>query len=70
MANFVTLIDGRTVDSMSEDWRIECLARSIARQPHIHMRRQSMQKWQKKMPAEAFKNFQHLVARIYNTEIR
>ena len=27
----VTLIDGRVVDSMSEEWRHECEARAVAR---------------------------------------
>lgn len=67
--NTVTLIDGRTVSTMSNDWRIECLARTIARYPHIHLRRQAMQHWQKKMPPDAFKSFSILVAKIYNTEI-
>lgn len=68
MANFVTLIDGRTVDSSSEAWRIECLARAIAKRPHIHQRRQAMQNWQKKMPKDAFSDFSQLVAKIYNNE--
>lgn len=68
MVNFVNLIDGRTVDSSSEEWRIECLARTIARMPHIHQRRQAMQNWQKKMPKQAFSDFSQLVAKIYNNE--
>lgn len=66
--NPVKLIDGRTVDSSSNDWRIECLARSIAKRPHIHMRRQAMAHWEKKMPESAFSDFSKLVAKIYNSE--
>lgn len=68
MVNFVRLIDGREVSSMSEEWRIECLARAIAKRPHIHLRRESMKNWQKKMPPDAFKNFAALVTNIYNSE--
>lgn len=66
--NTVKLIDGRVVSTWSEEWRIECLARSIAKQPHLHLRRQAMLNWQKKMPEEAFKSFKQLVANIYNAE--
>lgn len=66
--NTVQLIDGRTVSTWSEEWRIECLARSIAKQPHLHLRRQAMLNWQKKMPEEVFKSFKQLVANIYNAE--
>lgn len=66
--NTVKLIDGRVVSTWSEEWRIECLARSIAKQPHLHLRRQAMLNWQKKMPKDAFKSFSILVAQIYNSE--
>ena len=35
----VTLIDGRQVDSWSEDWRIECEARQVLAMPNILNRR-------------------------------
>lgn len=35
----VTLLDGRQVDSASEDWRHECEARSIAERPSLAERR-------------------------------
>lgn len=66
--NTVKLIDGRTVNTFSDEWRIECLARTIARMPHIHLRWQAMENWQKKMPADAFKSFKILVAEIYNLD--
>lgn len=68
MANSVRLIDGRTVSTMSEEWKIECLARSVAGRNHIEFRRQAMKHWQKKMPPDDFKNFGNLVAKIYNSE--
>jgi len=36
----VTLIDGRQVDSASEDWRHECEARAIAARPTLAERRE------------------------------
>lgn len=66
--NTTKLIDGRTVSTSSDEWRIECLARAIARMPHIHQRRQAMQNWQKKMPKDAFKSFSILVSQIYNLD--
>lgn len=66
--NTATLIDGRVVSTWSEEWRIECLARSIARKPHLHLRRQAMMHWQKKMPEDAFKSFKILVSEIYNLD--
>lgn len=68
MVNSVRLIDGRTVTTMSEEWKLECLARSVAGRRHIHLRRQAMQNWQKKMPPDDFKSFSMLVAKIYNSE--
>ena len=35
----VTLLDGRQVDSASEDWRHECEARAIAARPTLAERR-------------------------------
>lgn len=43
MSNTVTLIDGRQVDSESEDWRHECEARAIAALPSLAQRREWMQ---------------------------
>ena len=35
----VTLIDGRQVDSYSQDWRAECEARQVLAMPDIQARR-------------------------------
>lgn len=37
--NLVTLIDGRQVDSCSEEWRHECEARAILSMPRLRARR-------------------------------
>lgn len=64
----VQLIDGRAVSSWSDEWRVECMARAIARKPHLELRRAAMANWQKKMPAEEFSKFKRLVAEIYNRD--
>lgn len=38
--SIVTLIDGRQVDSASEEWRHECEARAIAARPTLAERRE------------------------------
>lgn len=50
----VTLIDGRQVDSNSEDWRHECEARAIAALPTLADRRAWLQSLEhKRGPEEA-----------------
>lgn len=43
MNNTVILLDGRQVDSASEDWRHECEARAIAAPPSLAQRREWME---------------------------
>ena len=69
MANLVRLIDGREVSSWSDEWRIECLARAIAKKPHIELRRAARANWQKIMSKHVFHSFQALLAQIYNSEV-
>lgn len=50
--NTVTLIDGRQVDSTSEDWRHECEARAIAALPTLADRRAWLEQLQHKRGKE------------------
>lgn len=49
----VRLIDGREVDSASEDWRAECEARAIAALPTLEERRSWLESLEKKRGKEA-----------------
>lgn len=48
----VTLLDGTQVDSASEAWRHECLAREVARWP-LHKRRDYVAELERKRPEAA-----------------
>jgi hypothetical protein len=62
----ITLIDGRQVDSASEEWRHECEARHIAGLPNRHARRDYIERVTAKRGAEAGKALQALATQIYN----
>lgn len=54
----VVLLDGRTVDTWSEDWKIECRdrereARLILQRPNIEDRRAAIERYGLRMGAEA-----------------
>jgi hypothetical protein len=64
----VTLIDGRQVDSASEDWRHECEARHVARLPSRDARRAYIERVTAKRGAQAGQALQALATQIYTTE--
>ena len=49
----VTLVDGRGVDSASEEWRHECEARAIANLPTLAERRAWLEALEKRRGVEA-----------------
>ncbi len=51
--NTVTLLDGREVDSASEEWRHECEARSIAARPTLDERRQYLSEVERRRGKDA-----------------
>lgn len=66
--SFVTLIDGRQVDSASEDWRHECEARYVARLPSREQRQDYIASATKKRGPEAGQALQTLATQIYHLE--
>lgn len=61
----VTLIDGRQVDSASEDWRHECEARYVAELPGLEARRAYLEKVTTKRGAAAGEQLKALVTTIF-----
>ena len=68
----VTLIDGRQVDSYSEDWRAECEARHVLSIPTIQARRDYLSGCAKKRGEKAGKELADLVRKVWehNRQLR
>lgn len=64
----VTLVDGRTVGSWSEDWREECEARAVCKLPRKHDRRMYLLAVEKKRGREAMKRLELLVFAVWRAE--
>lgn len=61
----VTLIDGRQVDSYSEDWRAECEARHVLSIPNILARREYLAAITKRRGEKAGKELADLVRAVW-----
>ena len=66
--NTVTLIDGRQVDSASEDWRNECEARHLANLPTSEQRHDYVAAVAKRRGETAGQALQHLATRLYSAQ--
>lgn len=62
----VTLIDGREVDSESEEWRHECEARYIALRPTLVERRQYLEAVERKRGFEAANELRATMKLLWN----
>ena len=65
----VQLIDGRQVDSTSEEWRHESEARMVARMPGTQQRHEYIDVVTRKRGAEAGKALRDLATRIRLVEV-
>lgn len=70
MANTVTLIGGRQVDSASEAWRHECEARHVAGLATLDARRDYLDYVAKRRGDAAGQALKQLVAQIFNAQRR
>lgn len=69
MGGDVQLIDGRQVDSTSEEWRHESEARMVARMPGTQQRHEYIDVVTRKRGAEAGKALKELATRIRLVEV-
>lgn len=70
MANLVVLLDGRSVASDSEDWRLECRdreteARLILARPNIEDRRAAIERYGLRMGAEARSRLEEVIKLLW-----
>lgn len=68
--NIVTLIDGRQVDSYSEEWRHECEARYVANLPNREARQAYLAYVRDRRSFDAGQKLEQLATRIYDAECR
>jgi hypothetical protein len=61
----VTLIDGREVDSWSEDWRLECEARHVLAIHGVQGRREYLADIQKRRGQKAYEQLADLVRAVW-----
>ena len=61
----VTLIDGREVDSASEDWRAECEARAVCNMPNKAARHEYVERVRKRRGCQPALKLQEDVRRVW-----
>lgn len=64
----VTLVDGRRVDSASEEWRHEAEARAIAKLPTLADRRAWLEQLEAKRGAAAVQRLRDTMGEIWKKE--
>jgi hypothetical protein len=66
----VTLLDGRQVDSASEDWRHECEARAIAARPTLAERRMYLDEVERRRGAAAAERLRETMKQLWEARKR
>jgi hypothetical protein len=66
----VALLDGRQVDSASEEWRWECLARAVLAMQPLAKRREFLQDWQKRHGEASADRLRELMKSQHDTKER
>ena len=66
----VTLLDGRQVDSASEDWRHECEARAIAARPTLAERRMYLDEVERRRGAAAADRLRETMKQLWEARKR
>lgn len=57
----VTLLDGRVVDSYSEEWRIECEARAVTKMQSLDKRRSYLEHVEARRGKDAAEELKRLI---------
>lgn len=66
----VTLLDGRQVDSASEDWRHECEARAIAARPTLAERRMYLDEVERRRGTAAAERLRETMKQLWEARKR
>lgn len=65
-----TLLDGRQVDSASEDWRHECEARAIAARPTLAERRMYLEEVERRRGVAAADRLRETMKQLWEARQR
>lgn len=66
----VTLLDGRQVDSASEEWRHECEARMVAARPSLAQRREYLAEVERRRGAAAAEQLRQTMKQLWEARRR